>query len=166
MKSAQEIPCRARHILGSRKVKAVELRRSGMTYKQVGEALGVGPCRARQIVINGERQAEAIEEEWMKREDGGMIAFMELGCRGCNVLNNAGIATNRASVRDAIEDGRLKPRPNGLRNFGWKTYVKMCKYAGIENPNLQRKKMRIDTLRNEIRNIEKEIEHYKEIASR
>ena len=154
-------------IIGRRNVKAVELRRSGMTYKQVGEALGVGPCRARQIVINGERQAEAIEEEWMKREDGDMIAFMELGCRGCNVLNNAGIATNRASVREAIEDGRLNPKPSkGPRNYGWKTHVQLCEYAGIENPNLQRKKMRIDTLRNEIRNIEKEIEHYKEIASR
>ena len=162
MKSAQEIPFRARHILGSRKVKAIELRRSGMTYKQVGEALGVGPCRASQIVVNGEWWIEVIEEG----KDKDRIALIELGCRAYSILNRAGIATNKASVREAIEDGRLKPRPNGLKNYGWKTHVQLCEYAGIENPNLQRKKMRIDTLRNEIRNIEKEIEHYKEIAKR
>tara|TARA_B100001964_G_scaffold55656_1_gene62905 strand:+ start:128 stop:616 length:489 start_codon:yes stop_codon:yes gene_type:complete len=162
MKSAQGIPCKARHILGSRKVKAVELRRSGMTYKQVGEALGVGPCRARQIVVNSEWKLRLVEEGKDKKR----IAVLELGVRACNVLCNARIAADRASVREAIEDGRLNPRPNGLRNFGWKTYTELCKYAGLENPNLQRKKMRIDTLRNEIRNIEKEIEHYKEIASR
>ena len=162
MKSAQEIPCKARHILGSRKVKAVELRRSGMTYKQVGEALGVGPCRARQIVVNSEWKLRLVEEGKDKKR----IAVLELGVRACNVLCNARIAADRASVREAIEDGRLNPRPNGLRNFGWKTYTELCEYAGIENPNLQRKKMRIDMLRNEIRNIEKEIEHYKEIAKR
>ena len=69
MKSAQEIPCKARHILGSRKVKAVELRRSGMTYKQVGEALGVGPCRASQIVANSEWRIEVIEEGKDKDEE-------------------------------------------------------------------------------------------------
>ena len=163
MKSAQEIPCKARHILGSRKVKAVELRRSGMTYKQVGEALGVGPCRASQIVASGEWWIKVIEEGM----DKDRIALMELGCRAYNALNRAGIATNKASVREAIEDGRLNPKSSkGPRNYGWKTHVQLCEYAGIENPNLQRKKMRIDTLRNEIRNIEKEIEHYKEIASR
>ena len=149
-------------IIGRRNVKAVELRRSGMTYKQVGEALGVGPCRARQIVVNSEWKLRLVEEGKDKKR----IAVLELGVRACNVLCNARIAADRASVREAIEDGRLNPRPNGLRNFGWKTYTELCEYAGIENPNLQRKKMRIDTLRNEIRNIEKEIEHYKEIASR
>ena len=163
MKSAQEIPCKARRILGSRKVKAVELRRSGMTYKQVGEALGVGPCRASQIVASSEWWIEVIEEGM----DKDRIALMELGCRAYSALNRAGIATNKASVREAIEDGRLNPKPSkGPRYYGWKTHVQLCEYAGIENPNLQRKKMRIDTLRNEIRNIEKEIEHYKEIASR
>lgn len=163
MKSAQKIPCKARHILGSRKVKAVELRRSGMTYKQVGEALGVGPCRAKQIVVNSEWKLRLIEEGKDKKR----IALLELGVRACNVLRNARIAADRASVREAIEDGRLNPKPDkGPRNYGWKTHVELCEYAGIENPNLHRKKTRLEMLRNEIRNIEKEIEHYKELASR
>ena len=150
-------------IIGRRNVKAVELRRSGMTYKQVGEALGVGPCRARQIVVNSEWKLRLVEEGKDKKR----IAVLELGVRACNVLCNTRIAADRASVREAIEDGRLNPKPSkGPRNYGWKTYTELCKYAGIENPNLQRKKMRIDTLKNEIRNIEKEIEHYKETASR
>ena len=150
-------------IIGRRNVKAVELRRSGMTYKQVGEALGVGPCRARQIVVTSEWKLKLVDEGKDKKR----IAVLELGVRACNVLCNTRIAADRASVREAIEDGRLNPKPSkGPRNYGWKTHVQLCEYAGIENPNLQRKKMRIDTLRNEIRNIEKEIEHYKEIVSR
>jgi len=155
MKSAQEI-------LGSRRVKAVELRRSGMTYKQVGEALGVGSCRARQIVVNSEWKLRLIDEG----KDKELIAALELGVRACNVLRNVGVSADRASVREAIEDGRLNPNPSMTVDYGWKTHSQMCEYAGMGNPNLHRKKMRIDTLRNEIRNIEKEIEHYKEIAAR
>jgi hypothetical protein len=38
-----------------RKIMALEMRNLGMTYKKIGESLGVSPSRAQQLVIAGKR---------------------------------------------------------------------------------------------------------------
>ncbi len=38
-----------------RRKRAAELRRSGMTYREIGKELGVSSARARQIVLRAER---------------------------------------------------------------------------------------------------------------
>lgn len=46
-----------------RNQKALELRRSGMIYKEIGEALGITKDRARKIVINQERWEKEAEKK-------------------------------------------------------------------------------------------------------
>jgi len=88
-------------LLGSRMLLAVTLRRSGMTYRKIGERIGgVGNKRASQIVARGERMLRDREEG---RDE------VELNCRAANCLSNAGIGHSRKSVREAIESGILHP---------------------------------------------------------
>jgi hypothetical protein len=140
-------------ILGSKRLRAVTLRRGGMTYREIGEKIGVGPQRASQIVAIGERK--------LRLREAGVDA-VELGVRAGNCLNNAGIGSSRKSVREAIDSGVLHPNKSGtmtamrelnepellewddgysfrprsekpyyLRNYGWKTHEICCEYAGI-----------------------------------
>lgn len=54
-----------------RKIMAAEMRNLGMTYKKIGESLGVSPSRATQLVVAGKRafaqrlrtEARVYEEE-------------------------------------------------------------------------------------------------------
>lgn len=50
---------------------AIEMRRSGMTYEQIGERMGVTRSRARQIAIKGER-IERFKHQGLVRTPGGL----------------------------------------------------------------------------------------------
>tara|TARA_R110002020_G_scaffold180752_9_gene375263 strand:+ start:3780 stop:4364 length:585 start_codon:yes stop_codon:yes gene_type:complete len=173
MKTEQEL-------LGPRKLLAVTLRRKGMTYREIGENIGVGHQRASQMVAQGERLLERIRSG---------VDEVELGVRAQNVLNNAGIGSSRESVREAIESGVLHPKKSGtmaamrelnepkemyfadgdvhfrepdpspryLRNYGWKTHKICCEYAGIP---CRREELRLEQLRAEVKRIEEKIEIY------
>jgi len=108
-------------LLGSKRLRAVTLRRGGMTYREIGEKIGVGPQRASQIVAIGERR--------LRLREAGVDA-VELGVRAGNCLNNAGIGSGRKDVREAIDSGVLHPSKS-IRNYGWKTHEICCEYAGI-----------------------------------
>lgn len=157
-------------LLGPKRLKAVTLRRGGMTYKGIGEKIGVGPQRASQIVAIGEgmlrRRKEGVDE-------------VELGVRAANCLSNAGIGSSRKSVREAIDSGVLHPsksgimpaeredeprslservvgykRPYRLRNYGWKTHKICCEYAGIP---CRREEERLERLKAEVKRLEEKI---------
>jgi DNA-binding CsgD family transcriptional regulator len=50
---------------------AIEMRRSGMTYKKIGERMGVTAERARYIVDKGER-IERFKRQGLIRKPGGL----------------------------------------------------------------------------------------------
>jgi len=170
-------------LLGSRMLLAVTLRRSGMTYRKIGERIGgVGNQRASQIVARGERMLRDREEGWDE---------VELSCRAGNCLSNAGIGSSRKSVKEAIESGVLHPSKSGknmtmtetkglseqraellewagvssfrprapdayrLSNYGWKTHKILCEYAGIP---YHREEERLKQLRSEVARLEEKID--------
>lgn len=67
-----------------RALHALELRRSGMTLQQIGAKLGVTRERARQLIINGERELE--RRAAAASADVGDIRSLDLSTRAWNVL--------------------------------------------------------------------------------
>lgn len=133
-------------LLGPRSLLAVGLRRSGMTFRKIGERIGVGNKRASQIVARGERKLKL----W---EDG--VDSVELDCRAANCISNAGVGFSREAVKEAIESGVLHPSVCRLRNYGWKTHKICCEYAGIPS---HREEERLKRLRAEVARLEEKIE--------
>ena len=110
-------------LIGARAMLAIQLREHGMTYRQIGKKIRVGPQRASQIVKRACRKLREHKE--------GNHA-VELNCRAANCISNAGVGFSRKAVREAIESGVLHPKKSsGLRNYGWKTHKICCEYAGI-----------------------------------
>jgi len=133
-------------LLGPRSLLAVGLRRSGMTFRKIGERIGVGGGRASQIVAAGERKLK----RWEQGDDA-----VELDCRSANCISNAGVGFSRESVKEAIESGVLHPSICSLRNYGWKTHKICCEYAGIP---YHREEERLKRLRAEVARLEEKIE--------
>jgi hypothetical protein len=144
-------------LLGARRLRAVTLRRGGMTYREIGEKIGVCHQRASQIVAIGEGML------WRRKEG---VDAVELGVRAANCLNNAGIGSGRKSVREAIDSGVLHPSKS-IRNYGWKTHEICCEYAGIPLRRgklfpslvaLARAMERLERLKAEVKRLEENIE--------
>jgi len=158
---------------------AIQLREHGMTYRQIGLKIRVGPQRASQIVKRACRKLREHKE--------GNHA-VELNCRAANCISNAGVGFSRKAVREAIESGVLHPKKSGtmtiietkglnepellqwddgssfrprapdayyLKNYGWKTHKICCEYAGIP---YRREELRLEQLRAEVVRLEKAIE--------
>jgi hypothetical protein len=135
-------------LLGPRKLLAVGLRRSGLTFRKIGERIGVGPNRASQIVARGERMLE----RWEQGDDA-----VELDCRASNCISNAGVGFSREAVKEAIEGGVLNVHK--VRMYGRKTHKICCEYAGIPHHYEYES---IKRLRAEIRRLEKPIKELEE----
>ena len=131
-------------LLGSRRLLAVNLRRMGMTYREIGERFGVSGSRASQIVAGGERMLRL-------RENG--VDSVELDCRTSNCISNAGVGFSREAVKEAIEGGVLNVHK--VRMYGRKTHKICCEYAGIPHHYEYES---IKRLRAEIRRLEEKIE--------
>tara|TARA_R110000824_G_C15129726_1_gene668888 strand:+ start:470 stop:955 length:486 start_codon:yes stop_codon:yes gene_type:complete len=106
-------------LIGARAMLAIQLREHGMTYRQIGKKIRVGPQRASQIVKRACRKLREHKE--------GNHA-VELNCRAANALSYHGINSSREAVKEAIESGVLNLK---LRNYGRKTHKICCEYAGI-----------------------------------
>ena len=150
-----------------------------MTYRKIGERIGVGGDRASQIVAEGEWKLK----RWEQGDDA-----VELDCRASNCISNAGVGRSREAVKEAIESGVLHPKKSGtmtmietkglnepellqwddgssfrprapdayyLKNYGWKTHKLCCEYAGIP---YHREEERLKQLRSEVARLEKVIE--------
>ena len=135
-------------LIGARAMLAIQLRAHGMTYRQIGKKIRVGPQRASQIVKRACRKLREHKE--------GNHA-VELNCRAANCISNAGVGFSRKAVREAIESGVLHPKKSSdcLRNYGWKTHKICCEYAGIP---FRREELRLEQLRAEVVRLEKAIE--------
>ena len=122
---------------------AIQLRAHGMTYRQIGKKIRVGPQRASQIVKRACRKLREHKE--------GNHA-VELNCRAANCISNAGVGFSRESVKEAIESGVLNLQ---LRNYGRKTHKICCEYAGIPH---HVEYERLKQLRSEVARLEKTID--------
>ena len=117
-----------------------------MTFRKIGERIGVGGDRASQIVAEGEWKLK----RWEQGDDA-----VELDCRASNCISNAGVGRSREAVKEAIESGVLHPSIRRLRNYGWKTHKICCEYAGIP---YHREEERLKQLRAEVARLEEKIE--------
>jgi hypothetical protein len=123
----------------ARAKKIVELRETGMTFAAIGEVVGLGMQRARQLYGRGLRLAEieAAESE---------SPFGRLSSRSLNGLSNAhwmakdDVMPEHGSQQDArdwflrnFEKGWLDPRSKKcVRNWGWGSFNEVCGNLGIE----------------------------------
>ena len=130
---------------------AIQLRAHGMTYRQIGKKIRVGPQRASQIVKRACRKLREHKE--------GNHA-VELNCRAANCLSYHGINSSREAVKEAIESGVLNLQ---LRNYGRKTHKICCEYAGIPH---HVEYERINRLRAEIKKLEKPIKELEKVIKR
>lgn len=107
----------------ARQFLAYRLREEGLTFKQIGEQLGVGAQRARQIWAR-EIWRLTREPHWMD----------DLSIRAANILNNLNLKS-RKEVLEAYNSGRLNPSSKcGVRNYGWGTHKEIAAWLGLPEP--------------------------------
>lgn len=107
-------------VLTVRQREAYDLRKQGKTFVQVGEAMGIGKQRARDLYMIARVRSDR-DPHWM---DG-------LSVRAGNCLNNFGLKS-REEAKEAFSSGKLKP--GELRCYGWKTHVEVAKWLGVIVP--------------------------------
>ena len=111
-------------MLNSRQEQALNLRQDGLTYKAIGERLGVCSQRARDIV----KRAERCLRIWPNND------LMALSARARNCLLCYDYDT-REKVLQGVLSGDIRPcagYQNGLANYGKKTHKEVCDWLGIE----------------------------------
>lgn len=111
-------------VVGDRYAKALRLRLSGLTYKSIGEHLGVGHQRASEIVNKAIRTLKNPPNEG---------EFGRLSVRARNTLRASGLH-NKEQVRNAVESGALTPNSRGTANYGIKTHREVCEWLGLPVP--------------------------------
>ena len=116
-------------VLGERLLLVIKLRESEKkTFKAIGQVIGCGACRARQLYHTVKRRLEQHEQ--------GESAdpYYGLSVRTANCCNNKNLM-NREQIAAAIKDGTLHPRASArCRNFGWKSYKEVHKWLGLPEP--------------------------------
>ena len=103
--------CDLNGLLGERYARAYRLRQDGLTYKAIGELLGVSASRACDLVRESEQKL---------RDDRPFAKVSSLKERTKNALRAAGYET-KAEVLSAVKDGRLYPGCAGKNRF-WNDY--------------------------------------------
>lgn len=105
--------------LTERHKRAIHLREWGhCRFREIGEALGVGASRAREIYREG-----------VSRRDGTPECFHGLTYRTIHVLNNLNLR-NREAVLAAVMDGRLSVK-EGPRRYGRKKHQEILSWLGL-----------------------------------
>jgi hypothetical protein len=102
-------------------IEAFRLRQSGATYKEIGKHFGVGPQRAKELVV--ERQCYL---EFMDGPDGWKAG---LSARAVHALSNADIRS-KDQLMLVLSKGFSKLLKT--RNVGRKTMFEICEWAGHE----------------------------------
>ena len=109
-------------LIGERRAKALLLRRSGLTYKAIGEHIGASPARANQLVRGAEyllRNPRLIDPDSMD----------SLGTRLCGLLRSKGYET-KEQVREAVARGELRPRAG--TGYWKESHRVVCSWLGVE----------------------------------
>ena len=117
-----EIAAPSVELLGQRLYMAYTLRKSGMTFKELGNQLGTGPQRARELYLKSERRLNR-KPHWMDElkssEACKVFAFLEI--------------ESREHAIEAWKSGKFKPG-NHLRGYGVTTYRKIAKWLNMPDP--------------------------------
>jgi hypothetical protein len=110
----------------SRLMFAYNLRKQRLTFKQIGERMGVSSGRAREIF----RMAEWMVNHGEHWTDG-------LSTRSANCLCNNDINSREAAL-EAYQSGKLNPDTKfgnpGTRSYGWKSHKEVAKWLGLPEP--------------------------------
>jgi len=101
---------------------AYSLREQGLTFKEIGKRMGIGPARARQIYGYAERLLTR-KPHWT---DG-------LSTRAANIFNNLNLESRDAALA-AYQDGRLCVGPRGPHWYGWTCHKEVAKWLGLPEP--------------------------------
>lgn len=117
-------------MLNERQKKALDLKNSGSTFKEIAIALGVSPSRASQIVNHSKNVILRTEQSkhWI----------FGLEKKTANALISAGYCSKN-SVVDAILSGEIGTYHNSVKGkvpgISHKTIAEIAKWAGINSEN-------------------------------
>jgi hypothetical protein len=109
----------SKELLDPRRRRIVELRESGKTFREIGEALGVSRSYAQSLYSRAVRR--------MLRSGDPLAALSQ---RARNCLAREGLET-REQVIAVIARGLLHPQRNPL--YGPKTHAEICHWAGVRS---------------------------------
>jgi hypothetical protein len=98
----------------------LQLRGEGLSFRQIGERLGISGTMAHLHYLKATRQ------------DDKKNPLYGLSVRAKNCLKNCDIAT-RGEALDAYNSGLLKPLKHP-RLYGWKTHKEVAAWLGLPEP--------------------------------
>jgi hypothetical protein len=103
-----------------------------LSYRHIGERIGVGAMRARQIYLAAKGKIERSKDPYWSE-------FKALTDRELNILFYNNIRSREEALK-AFQDGRLKPLKHGrwstegVRGLGKKTFSRLAQWAGYQIP--------------------------------
>ena len=118
-----------------RRAKLLELRKSGMTYREIGERMGFSAQCARQLVYLAQRDIRDQEkyERWLRETEGERAqkllldkTISPLSTRARNILRRYGV--DSAEALGSIDPEKLR----NTRNCGQKTFDEIMHFLGVE----------------------------------
>lgn len=101
---------------------AYQLRKQGLSFREIGERMGISSVRARQLYLAAKCKLTR-EPHWT---DG-------LSVQSANCLNNCNI-NSREEAMEAYQSGKLRVGNGRPRNYGWKTHKEVAKWLGLPEP--------------------------------
>jgi len=102
--------------------KALKMRMDGKTYKEIGIALSVSVCRAREIVKKEERRITK-PRDWTTG----------LSTRTINALKNSGITSEDEAIKFLLSGNALE-----AQNFGKVSYAEAMEHFKIDIPTVEK----------------------------
>lgn len=98
--------------------KVTELRKQGLTYKQIGVQLKMTKQRVHQILVANKKK-ESAKHLWTHG----------LSVRNIRIIQQLKI-NGQAELKQGIENGDIQPFK--YKNFGLKSYHDLCAWAGVQ----------------------------------
>lgn len=96
----------------------VEMRASKLTYREIGEKLGISKQRVYQI-LSEQKRIETERNEWS----------YGLSVRNRSILRTLKIESREQAI-EAIKEKRIKPLL--FKNYGYRSFSELCQWLGID----------------------------------
>jgi len=106
------------------------MRLKGKKLKEIAEVMNISTVRVRQIYL---------QEKWrLEEKDDPECWWFGLSSRTANALKNAELE-GKEDVLRALKLGRINPRPNGTKGYGWKSHKEVHAWLGLPEPQKQKR---------------------------
>lgn len=108
--------------ISERHIAVLKLRRSGMTFREIGAEFSISGTYAQKLAAEAMRY-ENRKPQWY---DG-------LSIRAANVLIYGGIGSKEQAMTAFISK-KIDPDRSLPRNYGWKIHLEVARWLGLSRP--------------------------------